>query len=176
MSGEAALAVQSQLSGGSILANTPGPVQVEQLTERLQQLKDAELARKVHAESLSKATQEAFDHHLARLLADKEDDACDVESVAESLQETVLADEEQHPTAVLSVAAALNAQQHPGLAGCGALLTSPAGAAGDLGVVSSCTILRLVGCRVASSFHCHERVAIRAAVRSSSSYACAPVI
>jgi hypothetical protein len=101
-------------------------MQVQQLTEQLQQLKDAELARRLQSQQLDLAAQQALDRQLARVLSEQEGGSTsDLESTAGSLHETVLPEEQQELAATVALAATVS---HGG-AGCGALVTDPAGTA-----------------------------------------------
>lgn len=99
-----------------------------QLTEQLQQLTDAQLARDLQRQLLTEASQQAQDHRLAACIGDREDEgpsSAAVEALGQSLSAGA---SEECIKLTLTFEAEMEAGD-PGAAGCGAVLTSPAGAA-----------------------------------------------
>lgn len=93
---------------------------------RLLQLKDAELAQRLHREQLDLVSQQAHDGAMAKALAARLEAGCKADALCDSLQGLQL--DEQPMTATLSYTAALG----EGAAGCGAVLHS-AGGSGSTG-------------------------------------------
>ncbi|PSC76100.1 E3 ubiquitin-ligase ARI4 [Micractinium conductrix] len=101
-------------------------LEVAQLTQHLQLLKDAQLAQELHVELLSAAVQQARDHSLAATIGDCRDEGPSAAAVA-SLAETLPECSPDNTICLrLHYAAEMKAEE-PGEAGCGALITSPAG-------------------------------------------------
>ena len=107
------------------------PAQVQQITVRLQELKDAELAQEVQQQLLAAAAEQARDRQLAAAIGDCEGEGPSSREVEELAQRS--AGTGAPIQLLLAFEAEIKAGE-PGPAGCGAVLTLPAGAHSSSGM------------------------------------------